>query len=429
MQSELVSKSWLYRSIDVFTPDDTIRVEYDGIGLNGGEFSYECVLVNGVVAARSRGWLSLVSRFTFDLGSLPAVLEVHTWPWLTLKTLRLSVDSELVYDDATQSSTRPFPFSRKSAACKLAGIGLTLLGLVCVGIGRRTITSGQGLAYALATAVVGALLVPFGVSIFNYGRRINPVIAAETVTRGRRTVSRDHRSPVLYLRAFKEDSSQPVIPVPSPHIPMTSATEEEQLARVLTEIGPVIAIGRPGEELPHLGAVRRYLADDEWRAEVCALMLKARLVVLRAGTGSESFWWEVERAAQLVRPERLVLLVPVDEREFETFRHQSQKLLPRQLPPCTSKKPLLWDLSLKGLCYFAPDWTPHYMSLRGLPLVGRGDLLMPYRPAFKIALRPVFAQLGVEWEAPPSQWTAIVVLLAVSIVVIVGIIGFVVWSS
>ena len=81
------------------------------------------------------------------------------------------------------------------------------------------------------------------------------------------------------------------------------------------------------------------------------------------------------------------------------------------------------------LFYFAPDWTPHYMSLSGVPLVGRGDLLMPYRPAFKMALRPVFAQLGVEGEAPASQWTAIVVLLAVSIVVIVGIIGFIVWSS
>jgi hypothetical protein len=51
----------------------------------------------------------------------------------------------------------------------------------------------------------------------------------------------------------------------------------------MSKIGPFVAIGRPGERLPQLGAIRLYVADPEWQEMVTRLMSEAALVVLRAG--------------------------------------------------------------------------------------------------------------------------------------------------
>ena len=45
----------------------------------------------------------------------------------------------------------------------------------------------------------------------------------------------------------------------------------------------VVAIGKPGEDLPTPGAARIYVSDEEWKEEVKRRMRAARLVVIRAG--------------------------------------------------------------------------------------------------------------------------------------------------
>ena len=37
---------------------------------------------------------------------------------------------------------------------------------------------------------------------------------------------------------------------------------EQELAVLMGRLGPVVAIGKPGERLPELGAARLYVADD-----------------------------------------------------------------------------------------------------------------------------------------------------------------------
>ena len=86
-------------------------------------------------------------------------------------------------------------------------------------------------------------------------------------------------------------------------------TIEQELTRVLSRVGPVVAIGRPGDSLPELGAARLYARDDEWRAKVSELMLRARLVVIRAGP-TPGLQWEIEEASRLLPPERVVLVSP-----------------------------------------------------------------------------------------------------------------------
>ena len=144
-------------------------------------------------------------------------------------------------------------------------------------------------------------------------------------------MARDPRPPVLYLRSFAaDDTTAAGLESGHPALVLLS-TEEEQLAQVLAEIGPVIAIGRPGEELPHIGAARFYVSHDLWQDEVSRLMSHAGLVVLRAGD-SAGLWWEVERAARLVRPERIVFLLPIDRHQYDLFCANAHNYLPCRLP-------------------------------------------------------------------------------------------------
>ena len=70
-------------------------------------------------------------------------------------------------------------------------------------------------------------------------------------------------------------------------------TEEEQLLKALRGLGSAMAIGRPGEKLPQIGAARVYYDDNEWRDRVEKLIRSARLLVIRTGIG-EGLRWEVE---------------------------------------------------------------------------------------------------------------------------------------
>ncbi|GAB2816851.1 hypothetical protein [Lentzea nigeriaca] len=144
---------------------------------------------------------------------------------------------------------------------------------------------------------------------------------------------------VLYLRWFMEDGfldrAYPRAGTPFlSHFLISGASEEEQLVEVLKQYGRVIAVGDPTEALPRVGAERFYLPFDGWQAPVQALMAKARLAVISLGMG-EGTLWELKEAMTTLPPERLVLLVPMDEEDYEKFREEAHKRLPknRRLPP------------------------------------------------------------------------------------------------
>jgi hypothetical protein len=157
------------------------------------------------------------------------------------------------------------------------------------------------------------------------------------VRRGRRhfvTVLSSHEQLedfVLYLRWFKEDSflDRAYPRVGSPflfHLLISGASEEEQLVKVLKPYGRVVAVGDPTEALPRVGADRFYLPFEGWQEPVRALISKARLVVLSLGMG-EGTLWELVEAMSLLPPERLILLVPMDEEDYEAFRREAHHRL------------------------------------------------------------------------------------------------------
>lgn len=207
------------------------------------------------------------------------------------------------------------------------------------------------------------------------------------------------RPPVVYLRSFDDDERGARI--------KGELTEEEHLGKVLSQLGPFTAVGRPGEPLPAMGAARVYLGDDEWQAAVEKLMERARLVVIRTGR-TNGLEWEVERAARLLTPERLVLLVD-NAAELRGLLAQIRRARPHN----DRRLWMGWRSigSVRGFVAFDAEW-------RAVPLRARGPGVYFFRTdeggigrtakRFARTLRPVFATLGTKWEGPPLNWGLIV---------------------
>jgi hypothetical protein len=92
VKARLEEKGWLYRALEVSTSEGTYRVTYDGRGLG-----HESVTVNGAIAAGKASTLWFVPEFSFSLGSMPALVKVRVWPWLSIRSLELVVGGESVY--------------------------------------------------------------------------------------------------------------------------------------------------------------------------------------------------------------------------------------------------------------------------------------------------------------------------------------------
>ena len=120
-------------------------------------------------------------------------------------------------------------------------------------------------------------------------------------------LERDPRPPVLLLRSFGDDLLLDV-GVTDPKL-YGSLTQEIKLVGVLNKIGPVIAIGRPGEKFPTLGAARFYVPDDQWRIAVEYFMQQSAVVVFIMGQ-SPGVLWEVETALRICPIEKLLFFFP-----------------------------------------------------------------------------------------------------------------------
>lgn len=180
---------------------------------------------------------------------------------------------------------------------------------------------------------VGFLSFPIG--LFYLARRLKSQSALETV-RG------DRRPPVLYLRSFRFDAIDDL------QAQRSGQTEEAAMVSGLERIGPVLAIGRPGERLGHLGAARLYVADDDWQTIARRLMASARLVVIRAGGDSPGIRWELACARDGLPAEKVVLWFPskFNRATYAGLRDVAHEALKVDLP----------EACPKGYVTFDADW-------------------------------------------------------------------------
>jgi len=255
-----------------------------------------------------------------------------------------------------------------------------------------------------ALSVVLMVLVVVAWRLWRRSRQYGAIDADEAMRR-------DPRPPVLYLRSFADDG-EALFGEPSKWLRRGAnlaapVNAEQEIADILDAIGPVVAIGKPGEPLPELGAARLYVADDQWQAKVGELMRKARLVVLRVGS-TPGLLWEIEQALErlprqrvvfallggsVVAPAVLARLAPVLGPSFEAALPEA---LPARWTGGLYRDP---RRRIGGLVCFAADGSAHAVAVRRWPLQWQdfGFMLLARGQAAPLrrAWREVFSRLGL----------------------------------
>jgi hypothetical protein len=165
------------------------------------------------------------------------------------------------------------------------------------------------LVFAAAALLGGTLLLAGGTALFRRGLAIMQPSGDELM-------ASDRRRPVLLLRSFADESmSIAEAPNLAPTWGQISslARMEESIADQFRPFGPLVAIGKPGEALPQLGASRNYYSDAEWHAAALELMRDALLIVVIAGV-SPGLRWELEAIARAGHQSKLLVLMPEPHR-------------------------------------------------------------------------------------------------------------------
>jgi hypothetical protein len=240
----------------------------------------------------------------------------------------------------------------------------------------------------------------------------------------------DVRPHILYLRPFQFDRSwAPQDPFKMP------STYEEHFARVLGRFGPFVAIGRPDEPLPELGASRLYVEHSLWQERVKELMEGAAAVLLTMGD-SAGLKLELEHAVSIAGPDRLLLFVPFGsdpnpkaqlsarQSAYDRFRLWAQDVLPMGLPE---------QIGDSCFIYFARDWTPVLLpppqvtflfGFKHVPVEISNTVLRPLLRSLqqdRLFLRPMQVPMLARWALLVTVLTVLVSIFFLNIPVILGI--------
>ncbi len=224
--------------------------------------------------------------------------------------------------------------------------------------------------------IAGGIPGAFGWFLFLRGRRHRVWIGHP---------SDDTRKPILFLRPFTQDGVQAYV-----HQTMkgawaatkTGGRYEDMIRHAFRNMGPLLAIGKPGEKLPQTGAARVYFSSSDeqgWKQKVGELLADSQLVLLQIG-GSPGLAWEVEQAVDTLAstPTCLVLCIPTPrlgllglssrmlrkrkrKRMYQAFRELHGSKFPKGLPE---------DIGCDQFICFDQDWTPRPPEWYGAPLPG-----------------------------------------------------------
>ncbi|HUQ59414.1 hypothetical protein [Lentzea sp.] len=288
----------------------------------------------------------------------------RAWPWLVvgsvlvaaalaLRHRRKAANAEVVALVNRFVPRRPVWQRPVFVVVSWVGYVLVVAGFLAVVAVTRARDIPWGVRGIMLVGGLLALVVAF--FVLRYSRPRSARSAAQTL-------QADWREPVLYLRGFDDDGAAAVVDgVPGALSSglLSFHSREEQLVGALGAFGPVVAVGQPGERLPHLGAARFYLPGDDWREGVLKLMGMAQLIVLRLGEG-EGLWWEVEQARATQPPGKLVLLVP--------GRHNGLRdRLDALVPAPTGLKDVVSDQWTSAVVVFDRDWNPRVQAVGPFP--------------------------------------------------------------
>jgi hypothetical protein len=302
---------------------------------------------------------------------------------LVLRHRRRAANADVV--ELVNRFVPPRPMWRRPIFMVVNGVGYVLM--VAGFLGLVAVTRAQDVPWNVRSIMLvgGLIAIVVAYYVLRYSRpRATPSAAA--------ALQSDWRRPVLYLRGFDDDPNAAVVddlPGALPQGLLSIHSREEQLVGALRAFGPVVAVGRPGEPLPHLGAARFYLPGDDWQTGVRTLMDMSQLIVLRLGEG-EGLWWEVEQARTTQPPAKLVLLVPGEQGGLA-------ERLDAHLPSPTGLEQFRTGQWTSAVVVFDQDWNPRVHGVGPFP----GDKNKYGAPVFYVAraIQTALQSLGTRRRA------------------------------
>jgi hypothetical protein len=229
-------------------------------------------------------------------------------------------------------------------------VGLMVF-VIVVGYGQFSDGRGGVLISALGMGLL-ALLGSYALSLSTYAKRMRARGAAQSLRK-------ESRPPILLLRAFEDDYMAVEVAEPSkPWWAMGAtrpATFEQTLSDLFSRSGPVIAIGRPGETVPPLGAYRFWINNDRWQQAVDELLKECQFVVMIMGRLHDrpGLTWEAERLFRLDTPDKVVLVMPPLDRETARERWDEYRRLSGERMPAYQSGELAVTFNPGGTCQVA----------------------------------------------------------------------------
>ena len=365
----------------------------------------------------SNPWTTVQAKYAAGTWSLAV--------WLAIITITVGIGTAGVL--VTITGVRKLSLANRSTR---KGVMVMWLGAMCLMLAvlaGNLVDSRNDSAiveWADLPGVLAWVLAGVGVLVARTGWKYDVQGAADVV-------AFDSRPPVVFLRSFQDDVKSPIggafglwMKIPMWFFPVSF---EQELAGIMNRLGPFVAVGRPGERLPELGANRFYFSNEEWQSQVSELVRRAQLTLILCGP-TPSLWWEIDHVLTSATPAHVVLLIPERGARTRVLEEQLEERLacPGLIRGNDRRKRSLLATLVLGpektigkLVFFEDDWTPRvqliqqkneiraYLRLLSRPYSMYGA---PLESAFEV----VFARLGLPWKhAGPSRLIAIVLAVAV----------------
>ena len=234
------------------------------------------------------------------------------------------VVSKMAIETPQMSVTRFQYQSNLQAArnCRMAAVAYLILAaftLFLSSLVSHALVSGVFPDWSLTHRTLSSVLLSFLFSAVVASRVLGQ--ACLQSTRAKRlsspnaivVLNQNRQAPILYLRSFRDDGLAPEpsaawqLWFPLNYFFRPSSYEENVINQIAhLNLGPVVAIGRPGEDLPTLGACRLYVGEQDWQAQITELMKIAGCVIVRPSV-TAGLMWEFQQAIAVVPPERIII--------------------------------------------------------------------------------------------------------------------------
>ena len=254
------------------------------VGINGWKAT---ALLLGVAAALIAAARAIEGGSAWVVGWLPSHARE---PAEAVHLLSRSAWSRTPHAQRSREATVSF-----AVAAVLYGVGIVPTALAAAAVGGHLWICG--IVYAPIAAAAARL--------WNRGRR-------QSALRLREIRRLDARPPVILLRSFDDDD----LPLEKRYhffwflfTARETLTLESFVVDHIWRLGPVIAIGKPGEQLSPLGAAREYIPGERWRISIRSYLSAACYVVSVLGS-TPGLSWEYEQMQALGKTRDVLVVFP-----------------------------------------------------------------------------------------------------------------------